>query len=249
MSESLIHTRNSYSIEDKLRIIHEYETTYDFNATKTAKMFQINRTLITKWYHKKCEFQNICNKKMHKVGGGMKCYYPDLEKLLFQWITDQISQNLPVKYNKIRAQAQFLAMGMPDLKIDPLFKYSNNWIRRFCLRHKIPNVCKASHRLTIGGSYETLNEYSNEFDDYRGDHNEFYDENQDSNSRLVIDDEDGATSSNCPTYFNELSIGLTDQEGSLSNNATEDIEHEECRGDVDYNSDEEYFNDMVKCFS
>ena len=119
-SQSSVITRNSYTIEDKLRIIKEYETTFKHNATQAAKMLKINRTLITKWYRKKDTFIN-CNQKQRKIGGGMTCYYPDLEKLLFQWITDQQRQNLTVKYSQIRAQAQMFACSIPKLNIDPQF--------------------------------------------------------------------------------------------------------------------------------
>ena len=66
--------------------------------------------------------------------------YPRLEKEVYEWIIKQPNKKIAVKYARICSHAKREATKM-GLDVSD-FKFSNNWINRFCNRYKLSSRCK-----------------------------------------------------------------------------------------------------------
>ena len=71
---------------------------------------------------------------MKKARRGKQALYPDMEKKLYDWITDQRSRGYIITSLHIRLQAQKICKNSS-------FKASNEWAQRFMGRHGL-SLCQ-----------------------------------------------------------------------------------------------------------
>src|SRR5688572_28230268 len=60
--------------------------------------------MIGRWAKKSNELEKENKKKKKHIGSGRKAFYPEAEKLLYNWIIEQRKKGLSVNYTSMRLQ-------------------------------------------------------------------------------------------------------------------------------------------------
>jgi hypothetical protein len=88
-------SRNSYSVEQKRQIV-----TYakENGIIKAAEYFKLDKGMVSRWVKSNEKWVKEPNQNSKRVGSGRKCFYPEAEKELYDWIIEQKKQGLGVTY-------------------------------------------------------------------------------------------------------------------------------------------------------
>lgn len=118
----------SYTSGFKLNVVSRAEV---IGNRAAGREFEIDERCIRRWRAEKEELKKMPLQKRAKRSGTIR--WPNLEKDLLQWITDQREKGLSVSTTKIRIQAKLMArhMNIEDFKGGPA------WCYRFMKRAKI----------------------------------------------------------------------------------------------------------------
>ena len=124
--------RKTYSIDVKLNAIREAERT---SNREVARILGTDEGSVRHW--RKTEDQLIQSKaqggQMRSKGGGRKVRHPLLEKILFEWYSQQTSNGIKVTGTMLRNKAQEISVETGSEKI----KFSDGWLTGFTKRHGI----------------------------------------------------------------------------------------------------------------
>ena len=112
MASTSKQARKSYTAQQKLNIISKYKPN-EYGFQKLSNEFSIPVTNLKRWNSQKDELKNLLTNKEISVrnvrrlaGGGRKEQFDELEKLLFDWVTERNKNGLRVKdiYIQIKAR-------------------------------------------------------------------------------------------------------------------------------------------------
>eukprot|EP00270_Netrium_digitus_P017526 TRINITY_DN644_c0_g1_i1.p1 TRINITY_DN644_c0_g1~~TRINITY_DN644_c0_g1_i1.p1 ORF type:complete len:154 (+),score=11.21 TRINITY_DN644_c0_g1_i1:74-535(+) len=141
-------TRRSFSVKFKLQVLSEYN---EHDAQKgfrgLGKKYGIAPKQIRSWYAQREDLSNLLRspeKQACKIrrlaGGGRPCSYPEVDRKLLEWVTDQNAKGLRMtdKYLQMQAQAFNQELNGDMQAFLEKFSASTGWLQRFKKRH---NLC------------------------------------------------------------------------------------------------------------
>ena len=103
--DKTIRKRRKYTVEFKCYIIKMYDNNGK-NASLCERSTGIDRRLIGEWLLKREALETARKKReIHRVPINRQCEWPELENTLFEWISDQRSNNCAVSGTVIRQKA------------------------------------------------------------------------------------------------------------------------------------------------
>ena len=131
-SEPVKRKRQSYTREDKLKVVQYYEENGE-NMYQACKRFQLNSRTVKRWIVDKKAIKE--SKKGRKcVKFARRAHHPDMEKELYKEYKELRKQGLKVKkwWFTLRAKAILN-------KLQPVatFAFSDDWFTSFKKRHRI----------------------------------------------------------------------------------------------------------------
>jgi hypothetical protein len=130
--------RNSYSIEQKKQVV-----TYakENGIVKAAKSFELDKGMVSCWVNSNEKWINETNQNSKRVGSGRKCFYPEAEKELYNWIIEQRKQGLGVTYAIARVKMLDILKRPTMISLyrnsTNEFKTSNCWMFAFMKRYNL----------------------------------------------------------------------------------------------------------------
>ena len=117
--------RSSYDAAFKLKVIEFAEV----NGNRAAEReFSVSEKVVRDWRKMKETLLEMPRTK--RARRGKQAHYPEMERELAGWITDQRNNGYIVSLLQIRLQAK-------KLNSDASFKASNGWTHRFMQRHNL----------------------------------------------------------------------------------------------------------------
>jgi len=125
--ETLKRKRSSYNASFKLKVINQAES---IGNRAAAREYGVPEKNVRSWRMKKESILEMPRAKRTCRHGLAK--YPELEKELLEWITDQRSNGYIISLVQIQLQALKLNK---KLNTDQDFKASIHWVQRFMKRH------------------------------------------------------------------------------------------------------------------
>ena len=124
--------RGSYSFEFKLNLVEEAKRT---SNREVARNYAIAEACIRDW--RKNEQKLILSKaqggQFRKKGGGRPVRDGQLEKILYDWYSQQIANNVKITGTILRAKAQELSVETGSKQC----KFSSGWLENFKKRYGI----------------------------------------------------------------------------------------------------------------
>ena len=82
-------TRTSYSIEQKKEVV-EYAKYHGRNSAATH--FGLDKSMVGRWVSASSSWKEEVSRNSKKIGSGQKVFYPEAEKILYNWIIEQRKQ-------------------------------------------------------------------------------------------------------------------------------------------------------------
>ena len=155
---SLTPTRKSFTTKVKLAAIRHFDSCG--SQSETAREFNVSQSMISRWL----QSREIIIKSDHskrKIGSGRSAIHRELEQAVYQWLLAQREKKIAVKYVRIRSAAKRIANNK-KINVDG-FKFSDNWINRFCRRYSLSSRCKThqaqENQMTKEEKMEKVSDY------------------------------------------------------------------------------------------
>src|ERR1043165_8128039 len=130
--------RTSYSIGQKEEVV-SYAKNHGRN--NAAAYFGLDKSMVGRWVKASVSWTDEVSRNYKKVGSSRKAFYPEAEKMLYDWIIEQRKQSIAVTYSIIRIKMLEILKGSDitilygDLTND--FKMSVNWLYAFMKRKRL----------------------------------------------------------------------------------------------------------------
>ena len=122
--------RQSYTVSDKLRIIHFAEE----NGNRAAESeFGVSESNVRLWRKSKENLEKM--PRLKRANRGKKAAWPELEVDLLAWITEKRNNGLAILPSIVRLKALELAKDAKYKIPDGHFKAGNHWCQRFMKRN------------------------------------------------------------------------------------------------------------------
>ena len=122
--------RQSYTVSDKLRIIHFAEE----NGNRAAEReFGVSESNVRLWRKSKGNLEKM--PQLKQANRGKKAAWPELEVDLLAWITEKQNNGLAILPSIVRLKALELAKDAKYKIPDGHFKAGNHWCQRFMKRN------------------------------------------------------------------------------------------------------------------
>jgi transposase-like protein len=133
-------TRRSFTIQQKLSILSEYEENVPGKGyAAVSKKYGIDTKTLRDWKKNSECYKSVLHnptqrtsKERRLEGGGRKAFYPDLDAKCIEWIKERNREGLRVtdKYIMFAAKDFAAELGMTE------FKASSGWVKTFKNRNK-----------------------------------------------------------------------------------------------------------------
>ena len=128
----------SYTVAFKLQVITWYREQGALNKKRTADHFHIDRKRLREWLEKEEEL--LLNRRgsasqKKRLGGGCQPMSPELDQIVLDFLLDERAAGRPVSNADLVAKARVAARGLDG--VDPNFKASDGWLRRFKKRNHV----------------------------------------------------------------------------------------------------------------
>jgi len=121
--------RSAYNASFKLKVVGYAEI---HSNRAASREFTVPETNVREWRKQKVVLKGM--KKTKKARRGRQALYSDMEKELYDWITDQRFNGYIITSLHVRLQAQKICK-------ESTFKASNGWAQRFMRRHGL-SLCQ-----------------------------------------------------------------------------------------------------------
>ena len=141
--------RQSYTVSDKLRIIHFAEQ----NGNRAAEReFGISESNVRLWRKSKENLEKM--PRLKRANRGKKAAWPELEIDLLAWITEKRNNGLAILPSIVRLKALELAKDEKYNITEGQFKAGNHWCQRFMKRNALSLRQKTTLAQRLPADYE-----------------------------------------------------------------------------------------------
>lgn len=141
--------RQSYTVSDKLRIIHFAEQ----NGNRAAEReFGISESNVRLWRKSKENLEKM--PRLKRANRGKKAAWPELEIDLLAWITEKRNNGLAILPSLVRLKALELAKDEKYNITEGQFKAGNHWCQRFMKRNALSLRQKTTLAQRLPADYE-----------------------------------------------------------------------------------------------
>ena len=125
--------RQSYTVSEKLRIIHFAEEHGNRAAQRESC---VNESNVHLWHRNKENLEKM--PRLKRANRGKKAVWPELEKDRLEWVMEKRNNGLAILPTLERIKALDLAKKYEKYKIPKgEIKASNHWCQRFMKRNKL----------------------------------------------------------------------------------------------------------------
>ena len=128
----------SYTIDQKKTVV-----TYAIQRgrNEAARHFELDKTMVGRWVKASENWTDETNNKSMRVSSGRKAFYPEAEKELYDWISEQRKKGLAVTFMTIKT-SMFEILNRSEMivlygDLRTNFKATTGWLNAFMKRYNL----------------------------------------------------------------------------------------------------------------